>query len=263
MDSPDKDTERSAKVLLIEDNQLFSYAIKTILELEKIIVTSKFTCETAIDILAKDDFDVILLDIMLGDNMNGFDFLYLLKKDIRFNHIPVIITSALAQDEKVYQGLSLGAIDYLAKPFRTNELLLKVKNLANYKKQHFTRNCIEHIGAQIVRLDYDYQLSLEFVSLVNDIVIMGTQTTIKEIVKRLNTNMSKLDIIVKKYHNTTPVKYVLNRRLTRADLMIRNSNMSVINISEECGFQTLPYFCTAYKKQFGKSPLKARKNYKL
>jgi len=83
MDSPDKPEVASIRVLIIEDNQLFSYAIKYILELEKIIVKDAFTCESAITLLAKEDFDVILLDIMLGDNMNGFEFLNFLKSNIR------------------------------------------------------------------------------------------------------------------------------------------------------------------------------------
>jgi len=147
----------------------------------------------------------------------------------------------------------------LTKPFRTNELLLKVKNFAKLKKNHRNNPIISDINEQISNLDYDYQLSLEFISLVDKLVISSTQITIKQIVKLLKTNSSKLDIIVKKYHKTTPVKYILTRKLLRADLMIRNSNISIIKIAEECGFQTVTYFCTAYKRHYGKTPLKARK----
>ena len=259
MHHPFQQEIESTKVLVIEDNKLFSHAIKSILELENIFVKTAYNGESAIDILTKENFDVILLDIMLGDKMNGFEFLNLLKSNIRLNHIPVIITSALVQDEKIYEGLRSGAIDYLVKPFRTNELVLKVKNFAKLKENHTNNPIISDINEQISNLDYDYQLSLEFISLVDKIVISGNQTTIKQVVKILKTNSSRLGIIVKKYHKTTPVKYMLIRRLLRANLMIRNSNISIIQIAEQCGFQTVTYFCTAYKRHYGKTPLKARK----
>ena len=103
-------------------------------------------------------------------------------------------------------------------------------------------------------------MSTKFVNLINDTVKKGSDITIKEIVKKLNTNTSKLDTIVKKYHQTTPVKYILIKRLNRADLLIRNSNVSIINISAECGFKSVTYFCTAYKRLYGKTPLEARKS---
>ena len=246
--------------LLIEDNNLYAQAIKTILESDNIKVTYLNNAEDASAFLTKEEFDIILLDVMLGDNMSGFEFLQILKKDIRYNQIPVIVLSALVQEEKIYEGLSLGAMDYLVKPFRANELLLKVRNYTKHNRSRASIENISVINDDILNLDFDYQLSTKFVNLINDTVKKGSYITIKEIVKKLNTNTSKLDTIVKKYHQTTPVKYILIKRLNRADLLIRNSNVSIINISAECGFKSVTYFCTAYKRLYGKTPLEARKS---
>jgi len=245
-------------VLVIEDNDLYSQAIRTILETDNISISVISAAENGIDFLEKNKIDIILLDIMMGDNMTGFEFLHILKNDIRFENIPVIILSALVHEEKIYEGLALGAIDYLVKPFRANELILKVKNHTKTNSKIKEEENLSPITYEVLELDYDYQLSIKFATLINKTVVEGSYITVKDVVKKLNTNTSKLDIIVKKYHNTTPVKYILTKRLSRADLILRSTNVSVNNIAVQCGFKSISYFCTAYKKAYGKSPLEAR-----
>ena len=73
------------------------------------------------------DVDLWILDIMLGDDVNGYDII----KEIRNNdnNVPVIFTSARDQDLDKILGLELGSDDYITKPYSSKELVLRVNNI--------------------------------------------------------------------------------------------------------------------------------------
>lgn len=80
--------------------------------------------------------DIIITDIMM-DGLDGFTFVERLSKSNQYNHIPVIFLSAKSTFEDKIQGLQLGAIDFIQKPFSYEELSLKVESiLENIASQH-------------------------------------------------------------------------------------------------------------------------------
>jgi serine phosphatase RsbU (regulator of sigma subunit) len=89
--------------------------------------------QVALDKMANDQFDLVLLDIMMPV-MNGFDTLENLKKDPNLRDIPVIIISAADEMDNIVRGIELGAEDYLPKPF--NRVLLKARVGAILEKKH-------------------------------------------------------------------------------------------------------------------------------
>jgi DNA-binding response OmpR family regulator len=83
----------------------------------------------ALETAVKNEFDLILLDLMLP-GINGFDFL----KNLRTfgAETPVIIISAIADSRQVVQGLDLGAVDYIRKPFEWDELLARIRTVSRF-----------------------------------------------------------------------------------------------------------------------------------
>lgn len=83
----------------------------------------------ALETAVKNEFDLILLDLMLP-GINGFDFL----KNLRTfgAETPVIIISAIADSKQVVQGLDLGAVDYIRKPFEWDELLARIRTVSRF-----------------------------------------------------------------------------------------------------------------------------------
>ncbi|GEN78014.1 response regulator transcription factor [Chryseobacterium hagamense] len=83
----------------------------------------------ALEMAVKNEFDLILLDLMLP-GINGFDFL----KNLRTfgAETPVIIISAIADSRQVVQGLDLGAVDYIRKPFEWDELLARIRIVSRF-----------------------------------------------------------------------------------------------------------------------------------
>jgi putative two-component system response regulator len=80
----------------------------------------------AIEILEKETPDLILLDIMMPE-MDGYDVLKSLKDNQKLKHVPVILLSAITDSDSKSMGFSLGAVDYVTKPFEIVEVKARVK----------------------------------------------------------------------------------------------------------------------------------------
>lgn len=113
-------------IVLVEDEKDLNTLIKTYLEKSGYKVICYLNGEDAmknIDIKA----DLWILDIMLGDDISGFDIIKKIRE--RDEEIPVIFTSARDQDLDKIIGLELGSDDYITKPYSPKELVLRVNNI--------------------------------------------------------------------------------------------------------------------------------------
>ena len=248
------------KLLLVEDNEMYSEGLAFLLRSKNIEVHIVNSGELALETIYDLKPDAVVLDIMLSPYLDGFSLLTILKQDMRVAHIPVILISAMAFPDKIEQGLALGANEYLVKPFKSEELILKINSLVNLSNNISRYSQNESVIDNIYNLDPDYKLASEFSSAITKILAENKDISIPEIVKELNVGYARLESVVKKVYKTTPVTFIMKKRLERADLMLRNSNMSINNIAFTSGFKSTSYFCTSYKKHFGKSPLMSRNN---
>ena len=80
----------------------------------------------AIDWIYSNNFDLILLDIMMPE-MDGYDVCRKIKSDKTISHIPVIFLTAKTETDDIVKGFEVGGSDYITKPFKTPELLARVK----------------------------------------------------------------------------------------------------------------------------------------
>ena len=113
------------KILLVEDDKGIIENLTIFLMNEGFFVTSVNGQKDALDLIAKENFDLVLLDISLADG-NGFAVCSAIKADY---NIPVIFLTASGDEYSTVTGFNLGADDYIAKPFRPRELLSRVKNI--------------------------------------------------------------------------------------------------------------------------------------
>ena len=114
------------KILYVEDEKYLADAVVHILKKNNIDVDWAADGEEGLDLAVKPIYDAIVLDIMLP-KLSGLDILTALRnKGIK---TPVIMLSALSQVEDKIKGLEQGADDYLAKPFKTSELIARLNAL--------------------------------------------------------------------------------------------------------------------------------------
>ncbi|MCH3964247.1 MAG: response regulator transcription factor [Clostridium sp.] len=119
------------KILIIEDDLSIAELQKDYLELNKFKVTICTDGIKGLDTLVKEDFDLLILDIMLPE-IDGYSILKSIrdKKDI-----PVLLVSAKKEEIDRIKGFTLGADDYITKPFSPGELVARVKShINNYER---------------------------------------------------------------------------------------------------------------------------------
>lgn len=114
------------RILYVEDEKYLAEAVIHLLKKEKINVDWAADGEEGLDLALKHDYDVMVLDIMLP-SLSGLEILQTVRS--RGVKTPVIMLSALNEVEDKIRGLEYGADDYLAKPFKTAELVARLRAL--------------------------------------------------------------------------------------------------------------------------------------
>lgn len=114
------------RILVVEDEHRIANSIKKGLEQERYAVDVAYTGPDGFDLASTEDYDGIILDIMLPE-MNGIEIC----KNLRKNkiHIPILMLTAKGQTEDKINGLDAGADDYMTKPFSFDELLARIRAL--------------------------------------------------------------------------------------------------------------------------------------
>jgi signal transduction histidine kinase len=119
-------SDRQVKILLVDDRPENLVALEAILEPLGQVLVSAHSGEKALKAVLQHDFAAILLDVQMPD-MNGFDTAQIIKSREKSRFIPIIFLSAISkEDAYVFKGYSMGAVDYVFKPFNPDVLRSKV-----------------------------------------------------------------------------------------------------------------------------------------
>ncbi len=119
-----KDAEKHS-ILIVDDDKNNLFALTAILEKDYTALTTK-SGQGGLKIAASRKPDLILLDVIMPD-MSGFDVLRELKEDQELKDTPVIFITGLASVEDEAKGFTLGAVDYITKPFHRTIVEVRVK----------------------------------------------------------------------------------------------------------------------------------------
>jgi len=119
------------RILLVEDDLIAARALTMILKSISAVIDQTDTGGEAIELARRYDYDIILLDLMLPD-MEGFEVVRRLRST-RIE-IPVLILSGLSRPQAKVKGLSLGADDFITKPFDKAELLARIQAIIRRSK---------------------------------------------------------------------------------------------------------------------------------
>lgn len=127
----------SRKILLVEDDESLGYLLSEYLKMKDFDVQWAKNGKAALGIIEKDDFDLMVIDVMMPE-MDGFTLAQEIKKD--FPDTPFIFLTSRSLKIDVLKGFSLGAVDYLKKPIDEEELVVRLntllQTLASSKDNH-------------------------------------------------------------------------------------------------------------------------------
>ncbi len=115
--------ENNKKILVVDDEERIRRLIRMYLERDDFIVEEAENGKQALEMALEDDYDAILLDIMMPE-MDGIEVCEELRKE---KMTPVIMLTAKGEESNRVQGFEVGADDYIVKPFSPREVVLRVK----------------------------------------------------------------------------------------------------------------------------------------
>lgn len=125
--------EPKAKILVADDDDLISEVLETYLTMENYGVRVAYSGESALEMIAEDRPDLILLDARMGD-LSGFEVCKRLKADPETRQIPVAMITALDDKGDKQNAIEAGVDDFIAKPFDPIVMLNRVKCLLRTKR---------------------------------------------------------------------------------------------------------------------------------
>lgn len=129
-------TQKKKTILIVDDNPMNLLLTSHVLENEGYATLTADDGRTALKELEKQTPSLILLDVMMPE-MDGYEVCRLINANEEWTEIPIIFLTANAQTENLVEGFKAGGVDYITKPFKGEELLVRVKNhleLADSKK---------------------------------------------------------------------------------------------------------------------------------
>jgi putative two-component system response regulator len=176
--------DTTGKILVIDDSEITQKLLLTILEHENYEVKVANDAFQAFEVLTKFKPDIILLDIMMP-KMDGYEFAKKIKQLDDLNSIPVIIITALNDQESKIKALQAGAEEFISKPIDRTELLARTRNLVKIKKYHdqlyyMNKHLEDIIHKRTEQLNFTYIEAIIALSRIADnIYENGDNTSIK------------------------------------------------------------------------------------
>ena len=245
---------KEMKVLIVEDND-------DLLNFMKRILSNDFKVFTAVDgqkaweFVSKHIPDLVVSDIMMP-NMDGFELCRIMKSTYETSHIPIVLLTALSERTDQLHGLGLGADDYLTKPFDVNLLIQRIKSILHNRelvREKALRLLSEGSSENIVEND----LNNKFVKKMLEVAqanISRVEFDKDEFASAMNVSSSLLYKKIKSLTGQSPTDLIKTIRLSHAVELLQLRKYSITEVSELCGFASVGYFSTVFRKHFGKSP---------
>ena len=268
-------TPEQPLILVIDDNPDICALLSELLSDKYVIITAQ-NGEEGIRLAKKYVPDLIVCDVMMP-GMDGMEVCKILKNDISTSHIPVLMLTACAMDEQRVESYEVGADGYLSKPFNTNVLMARIKNLIDNRQQILNLMKFE-------KNDEVPENQKDTPDYVNDSQPPVSQPGLssieseffKKFLKIFEENMSNPDLNVetissimglgysqlyrkiKSLTNYRPVELIRMLRLEKARELMNNSEKTISEISYEVGFSNPAYFTKCYRDLYGETPTDTR-----
>lgn len=238
------------KIVLIEDDKALGNSILELLLFNNFEVTWFDDSIKALDYLSQNLPDLIISDLMMP-GMNGEDLYLNIRKNKKFTVVPFIIITANIDDEVKLRQLEHGVNDYILKPFQIKELILKVNNVLELRKNIEKNFGIDPFSKVTIKLsEKDFLTSLNE-ALLKDIKV---RPNLDELSKSLFISKSTLDKRIRKLTNKNISQYIREFKIQYAMKLIDLGERNIQFLVDQTGFGSFSYFSTSFKSYLNISP---------
>lgn len=251
-EEPEKDYDSSKpSVLVIDDNADIRSYVYSLLHTDYTVIEAADGSD-GIRKAMKYVPDLIISDVMMP-GIDGIECCRRLKSELQTCHIPVILLTACSLDEQRIQGYDGGADSYISKPFSSQLLLARVRNLIDSHRRLKQFFGDRHTLAKEDVCDMDKNFVEKFKSLL-DAKLGDSNLNVEDLGKDMGLSRVQLYRKIKSLTNYSPNELLRIARLKKAASLLASSDMTVAEIGYEVGFSSPSYFTKCYKEQFGESP---------
>jgi YesN/AraC family two-component response regulator len=202
--------------------------------------------------------DAILVDIAMP-TMDGYEVCRRLKADPRTSGAAVIFLSANDTTAHKLQGFALGGVDFIGKPFSSEEVLARIYvhlNLADEIERLKSNMLAGEVTGQNKPLHRDEKImSLAIAYLQANIV---DWPGLDKLAQQAHTNEKKLTELFKSQLGMTAYDYLLDLRLEKARLLLAETHLQIQLISERIGYQNPSDFSRSFRRRYGMGPRQYR-----
>lgn len=196
--------------------------------------------------------DIIVSDVMMPE-MDGNELCRWVKTDKRTENIPVILLTAKQAVEDKVESLTIGADDYVTKPFNVEVLILRMRKLIDLYGKRRQRLRIEPEPSRIVITSLDEQLVADAIKYV-EANIGRSDLSVEELSRELGMSRVHLYKKLSQITGKTPIEFIRIIRLKRAAQLLRESQRNVSEIAYQLGFNNPKYFSKYFRDEFGVLP---------
>ncbi len=246
-------SEPGKTILIVEDNvELLHYLKELFSPVYKVILAENG--KEGYNSAKNDQPDLILSDIMMPE-MDGIEMCKKIQNNKLIKHIPIVLLTAKNSTRSKISALESGAIEFINKPFNTNELLLKINNIISSTEQIISKYKKEIITNPEINIDKSNDdIFLEnLIKEIND-KIENPNFKMEELSEALNMSYSVLYRKCQAITGKSLIDLVRFLRLKKAAIVIGKYGYNVAEAAYVSGFNDPKYFSKCFKKEFGSSP---------
>lgn len=249
------------RILVVEDNEELLALMLQVLSKNYHVLTAK-NGKQALNIIMKEKLDLVVSDVMMPI-MDGIELTRQLKSDKSFWQLPIILLTAKNKEEDKTEAYAVGADAYITKPFKFEELEVRINSLlANRKK------IIEKIQAEVslqTSTENEAQPKVHLSNPDQAFITSATELVMKHLAdadydresfaKDMAMGESTLYNKMKATTGQTVIAFINSIRMKEAQRIIQsNPNILISDVAIQVGFNTPKYFSKCFKKQFGVFP---------
>lgn len=239
------------RLLVVDDNPDLLRFMSSELSGDYAVVTAADGNEALAEV-ARYRPDIVISDLMMP-GMDGIELCRRLKSDPATAGVPLLILTAKHEVSAKIEGLTLGADDYMTKPFNIDVLRLRLKKLLDLRGRGAQRALIDPEPQSLAITSLDEQLIERAVRYVDD-NMNRPDLSVEELAAELGMSRVHLYKRLKQITGKTPIEFIRVLRLKRAAQLLRESQLNISEIAYRCGFNNPKYFSRYFKEEFGVLP---------
>lgn len=250
--------EGAPKILIVDDNRSLNNFLAALF-CDRFKVLQAGGGEEAYEMAVAEYPDIIISDVLMDNDMDGFNFCRRIKANSSTSHIPVLLLTAKTLDEHRMEGYNCGADAYLCKPFNPDVLIARVNNLMAKQSQNASLIIASAGVSDAGSSKYDElsPLDKKFLDKLYAFIeesLDNCELNVNMLGRELGFSRTNFYRKVKALTGVSPNDLLRVYRLNRAAELLLTREYTVGEVGDRTGFANQSHFSSLFKKHFGVSP---------